>query len=235
MANDSPHNTKANDSFKEADKHAEAGNAKEMWRHLGDAQKHAANHAHDLSEGGQHSASVAYRKMTLGQVSHTSRKVINKAISEFRMVKYSALSALWQVMKENGPRPYALAVPQVELAHSASEIENILHKYGIKLQKSEELEKAKHPPLVSDPIHMAAHHDSSPYKDTHTMVHNTLMGTGHDRSAFVTSRRSGIESSDMHSRPAKEWKLKQQKRGYKVHETAHPSRSAVYISAWKPK
>lgn len=137
-----PHNISANMHFKIADKHAEAGNAKEMWHHLGEAQKHAANHARELSESGKHSASVAYRKMTLGQVAHASRKVVNKAISEFRMTKYSALSALWQVMKENGPRPYALAVPQIELAHSPSEIENILHKYGIKLRKSEELTKA---------------------------------------------------------------------------------------------
>lgn len=133
-----PHNINANMHFKIADKHAEAGSAKLMWHHLGEAQKHAANHARELSESGQHSASVSYRKMTLGQVSHASKKVINKAISEFRMMKYSALSALWSIMKENGPRPYALAVPQIELAKSPSEIENILHRYGIKLQKGED-------------------------------------------------------------------------------------------------
>ena len=131
---DLPHNAKANKHFKDAEGHAVTGRHKEMWSSLSAAQTAATNHARELAEGGQHSASLAYRKIVMGQVGDISRK-LNKATDEFTMSRYSALSALWEVMKKEGPNKYKYAVPQIELAKTIEEIDKILGIYGIKLLK----------------------------------------------------------------------------------------------------
>ena len=131
-----PHNSLADESFGHAESHAAAGRHKEMWDHLNQAQIHATNHAKELAESGQHQAALAYRKIALGRVHHISSR-IKKSADDFRMSKYSALNALWSVMKRQEPGWHRLkyAIPQVELAKTSKEIDDLLAEYGIKLNR----------------------------------------------------------------------------------------------------
>ena len=91
----------------------------------------------------------------------------------------------------------------------------------------------KNEPVSYNPVHLAAHVKSSPYRDTHKMVSHTLLPTS-GGSADIPF--SGMKGKDYKYGANKAWELSQQKKGNKTHTTPDPeNENRVYISSWRKK